>query len=196
MFIQLSTRGLRVVSLPRRNNLNAIERSLKIWLESLISRYTTFGSAISTASEDSPTAGTLMLTEAWGAPLEPAPIAPFGEDSAPWQLSSGTIKATFNAHRGLDGADNIFRTSWNRDRKHGWVVLLLSGIRAEVDDLSTDTRYYWNLTRHIIRYNHRDGGKGLRTPNGVHTVNERMFGNPFRSLGFQIAGMLGRHASL
>ncbi|KAI0277859.1 hypothetical protein BGY98DRAFT_934111 [Russula aff. rugulosa BPL654] len=49
------------------------------------------------------------LTEAWDdTPLEPAPITPFGEDSAPWQLLSGTIKATFNAHRGLDGADNIF----------------------------------------------------------------------------------------
>ncbi|KAN0115737.1 hypothetical protein V8E52_006549 [Russula decolorans] len=42
--------------------------------------YTAFGSEIST--EDGPTAGTLMLTEAWGTPLEPAPITPFGEDSA------------------------------------------------------------------------------------------------------------------
>ncbi len=69
--------------------------------------YTAFGSAIST-TEDSPSAGTLALTEAWGTPLEPAPITPFGEDSAPWQLLSGTIKATFNGHWGLDGADNIF----------------------------------------------------------------------------------------
>jgi Gly-Xaa carboxypeptidase len=68
--------------------------------------YTAFGSAIST--EDGPGVGTLTLTEAWGTHLEPAPITPFGEDSAPWQLLSGTIKATFNAHRGLDGADNIF----------------------------------------------------------------------------------------
>ncbi|KAN0104011.1 hypothetical protein V8E52_011412 [Russula decolorans] len=42
--------------------------------------YTAFGSEIST--EDGPTAGTLTLTEAWGTPLEPAPITPFGEDSA------------------------------------------------------------------------------------------------------------------
>jgi len=28
--------------------------------------------------------------------------------------------------------------------------------------------YYWNLTHYIIRYNHRDGGTGFRTPNGVH----------------------------
>ena len=48
--------------------------------------------------------------------------------------------------------------------------------------MSTDTRHYWNLTRHIIRYNHHDGGKSSRKPNGVHTVNERMFGNPLSSL--------------
>ena len=68
--------------------------------------YTAFGSAIST--EDGPTAGTLILTDAWGTALEPAPVTPFGEDSAPWQLLSGTIKATYNAHRGLNGEDNIF----------------------------------------------------------------------------------------
>jgi len=67
--------------------------------------YTAFGEVVS--DEDGPTAGTLTLTEAWDTPLEPAPITPFGEDSAPWRLLSGTIKATFNAHRGLDGTDNI-----------------------------------------------------------------------------------------
>ena len=68
--------------------------------------FTAFGSAISTG--DGPTAGTLTLTDEWGTALEPAPITPTSEDSAPWQLLSGTIKATFNAHRGLDGDDNIF----------------------------------------------------------------------------------------
>jgi len=68
--------------------------------------YTAFGSEIST--DNGAATGTLTLTEAWCTqrpPLVPAPITPFGEDSAPL---SGTIKATFNAHRGLDGADNIF----------------------------------------------------------------------------------------
>ncbi len=68
--------------------------------------YTAFGSAVST--EDGPMVGTLTLTEAWGTPLEPAPITLVGEDSAVWQLLSGTIKATFNAHRGIYGADNVF----------------------------------------------------------------------------------------
>jgi len=67
--------------------------------------YTAFGSTIST--EDGPSVGTLNLTDARGTPLEPAPITPTGEDSAPWQLLSGTIKATYNAHRGLEGEDAI-----------------------------------------------------------------------------------------
>jgi hypothetical protein len=67
--------------------------------------YTAFGSEIST--EDDP-AGTLTLTDAFGTALEPAPVTPVGEDSAPWQLLSGTIKATYNVHRGLNGEDNIF----------------------------------------------------------------------------------------
>ncbi|KAI0277860.1 carboxypeptidase S [Russula aff. rugulosa BPL654] len=120
--------------------------------------YTAFGSAIST--EDGPAVGTLTLTEAWGTHLEPAPITPFGEDSAPWQLLSGTIKATFNAHRGLDGADNIFVSPG-----------ILTG--------NTDTRHYWNLTRYIIRYNHHDGGNAFRAPNGAHTVNEHMSADNF-----------------
>ncbi len=68
--------------------------------------YTAFGSAIS--AEDGTAAGILTLTDAWGTALEPAPVTPTSEDSVPWQLLSGTIKATFNAHRGLEGEDNIF----------------------------------------------------------------------------------------
>jgi hypothetical protein len=74
--------------------------------EELNLTYTAFGSAIST--QYGPSAGTLKLSEAWGTELEPAPVTPSDEDSAPWRLFSGTIKATFNAHRGLDGPNNIF----------------------------------------------------------------------------------------
>jgi Gly-Xaa carboxypeptidase len=67
--------------------------------------FTAFGSEISPKA--APTAGKLTLTDAWGTALEPAPVTPT-EDSAPWRLLSGTIKAAYNAHRGLEGADNIF----------------------------------------------------------------------------------------
>ena len=35
---------------------------------------------------------------------------------------------------------------------------------------NTDTKYYWDLTPHIFRYNHKATPKKL--VNGVHTVNE------------------------
>jgi len=113
--------------------------------------YTAFGSAIS--AEDGTAAGILTLTDAWGTALEPAPVTPTSGDSVPWQLLSGTIKATFNAHRGLEGEDNIF---------------VSPGIMTG----NTDTRYYWKLTRHIVRYNHQYGGKHVALPNNIHTVNE------------------------
>ena len=70
--------------------------------------YTAFGLLISPEGVSS--SGALTLTEAWTDPLEPAPETPTDEDSAPWQLFSGTVKATYNAQRGLQGDDNIFVT--------------------------------------------------------------------------------------
>lgn len=73
-------------------------------LKSLASKfnltYTAFGSDI---SESETSAGTLSLADAWGTALEPAPVTPIGsgDDAKPWQLLSGTIKGTYNAHRGL-----------------------------------------------------------------------------------------------
>ncbi|KAI0272775.1 carboxypeptidase S [Gloeopeniophorella convolvens] len=113
--------------------------------------FTAFGKSLS--PKDSDFAGTLTLAEAWGTALEPAPVTPTAEDSAPWQLLSGTIKATYNSHRGLDGAEN---------------VIVSPGIMSG----NTDTRYYWDLTPHIIRYNHHNAGSGRALGNGVHTVNE------------------------
>ena len=101
--------------------------------------HTAFGSEIST--KDGPTAGTLTLTEAYGTqqpPLVPTPITPFGEDSAPWQLLSGTIKATFNAHRSLDGAGNIFVSPGIMTGNTGGYTtshVCPSVIKPEVDDL-------------------------------------------------------------
>lgn len=62
--------------------------------------YTAFGQAISPPG--APAYGTLTLKDAYGTSLEPAPVSPIsGSDSAPYQLLSGTIKATYAAHRGL-----------------------------------------------------------------------------------------------
>src|SRR5258708_29303351 len=92
--------------------------------------YTAFGSEIS--SEDDP-AGLLTLTEARGAPLEPAPVTPTDENSALWQLLNGTIKATYNAHRGLDGENNIFVSPGVITANTGGCTRLVCG-RSKVDN--------------------------------------------------------------
>ncbi|KZT10071.1 carboxypeptidase S [Laetiporus sulphureus 93-53] len=110
--------------------------------------YTAFETSI---TGDKPGYGTLTLSDAWGTALEPAPITPVGQDAVPFQLLSGTIKSTHNAHRELT--------------EDGITVIpsLVSG--------NTDTRYYWPLTQHIFRYSHYNAGSGTGL-NGVHTVNE------------------------
>lgn len=73
-------------------------------LKSLASKfnltYTAFGESV-LVSESS--LGALNLEDAWGTALEPAPVTPTGsgDDAKPWQFLSGTIKGTYNAHRGL-----------------------------------------------------------------------------------------------
>ncbi|KAF8627116.1 hypothetical protein AX17_006376, partial [Amanita inopinata Kibby_2008] len=66
--------------------------------------YNAFGSSI---TEGAPSSGTLTLTDAFLAGLEPAPVTPTGQDAAPYQLLSGTIKAAYNSHRALKGSNNI-----------------------------------------------------------------------------------------
>ncbi|KAI9440732.1 hypothetical protein H4582DRAFT_2074519 [Lactarius indigo] len=111
--------------------------------------FTAFG--LDVTPKGTHTAGRLTLEEAWESGLKPAPVTPTDEDSAPWRLLSGTIKAAYNAHRGLEGADNIF-------------------VSPGITSGNTDTRYYWKLTPHIVRYNHKSKTDGI----AMHTVNERI----------------------
>ncbi|KAJ7323043.1 hypothetical protein DFH08DRAFT_969671 [Mycena albidolilacea] len=126
--------------------------------------YTAFGEAQTPA--DAPAFGTLTLIDAYGRALDPAPVTPLaGKGSEPYQLLSGTIKATFAAHRGLDlagaGKDAI-------------------AVAPSMSTGNTDTKYYWELSRSIFRYNHRniigskDGGMS-----GAHTVNETLGAEAF-----------------
>ncbi|GAW00929.1 carboxypeptidase S [Lentinula edodes] len=50
----------------------------------------------------------------------------------------------------------------------------LSGTIKATYAAHTDTKYYWNLTRHIFRYNHKNGAYGGEIATGVHTVNENI----------------------
>ncbi|CAK5282359.1 unnamed protein product [Mycena citricolor] len=114
--------------------------------------YTAFGKLISAAN--APAYGTLTLKDAHGTALEPAPRSPLsGPGSEAYQILSGSIKATFNAHRGLDDPN---------------AIIVAPGMSTG----NTDTRYYWNLSHSIFRYNHNNAMGKREILGGAHTVNE------------------------
>ena len=68
--------------------------------------YTSFGKQISDAN--APAYGSLTLSDAWGASLEPAPITPSSGDNAePFKLMAGTIKTVYRAQRNLTGDETV-----------------------------------------------------------------------------------------
>ncbi|KAI0352325.1 carboxypeptidase S [Trametes cingulata] len=95
--------------------------------------------------------GHVVLSDAFGTGLEPSPVTPMGKDD-PYQVLAGTIKATVE--------------SAERYNASGVVVAPILQIG------NTDTRYYWNLTRNIVRYKHLHERHRY---NGAHTVNEAVF---------------------
>ncbi|KAG7444316.1 carboxypeptidase S [Guyanagaster necrorhizus] len=116
--------------------------------------FTAFGESISEVG--APSKGSLTLSDAFGTALEPAPRTPlYGDEAVPWRLLSGTIKSTYNAHRSITGKDNI-------------------AVGPGMSTGNTDTKFYWKLTPHIFRYNHKNSGYGPNRLSGVHTVNENM----------------------
>ncbi|RDB23324.1 Carboxypeptidase S [Hypsizygus marmoreus] len=125
-------------------------------LESLAAKfnltYNAFGATLS--EPGAPSSGTLTLSDAFGTALHVAPVTPTGKDAAPYQLLSGTIKAAYNSHRSLQGTDTIVVSPG-----------MMSG--------NTDTRYYWDLSKHIFRYNHANAASKNGLGN-IHTVNESM----------------------
>jgi Gly-Xaa carboxypeptidase len=129
---------------------------LKPFAEKFNLSLTAFGTKLT--DSDKPTYGTLELTDAWGTALEPAPVTPV--NGAPYKLLSGTIKAVYAAHR----PEHVKEQS----------IAVAPGIMSG----NTDTRYYWDLSDHIFRYNHHNalGGAGL---GGIHTVNENILVDAF-----------------
>ncbi|KAF7327236.1 Gly-X carboxypeptidase [Mycena kentingensis (nom. inval.)] len=107
--------------------------------------YTAFGHLVSQAG--APALGTLTLSDAFKTALEPAPVSPV--DSEAYRLLSGTIKATYAAK--YDG--EMF-------------------VSPAMGTGNTDTRYYWNLSRHIYRYNHNNMVVSEKGMAGAHTLNE------------------------
>lgn len=100
--------ALSALAYAGRSSVDAVKQHDTALLADLASKfnlsYTAFGKPVSVDDE---AYGTLVLSDAFGTALEPAPITPTGEDAAPYQLLSGTIKATWNAHQSLKKGEDI-----------------------------------------------------------------------------------------
>ncbi|KAJ7733233.1 hypothetical protein DFH07DRAFT_871009 [Mycena maculata] len=92
----------------------------------------------------------IVLTDAFGTGLEPSPVTPI-ESGGPYDLLGGTIKASLKTSGRFNSTGVVISPS-----------------------LGLDTRFYWNLTRHIFRYSHY--GDRDDYYNGLHTVNEAVRG--------------------
>ncbi|KAI0629263.1 carboxypeptidase S [Trametes polyzona] len=95
-----------------------------------------------------PSAGRIVLSDAFGTGLEPSPVTPQGKGDS-YQVLAGTIKSTLESSIGYAAS--------------GVVVAPLLQLG------NTDTRYYWNLTKNIVRYKHL---RDVDRHNGAHTINE------------------------
>ncbi|KAF8323709.1 Zn-dependent exopeptidase [Clavulina sp. PMI_390] len=96
-------------------------------------------------SSDVKVVGTMRLSDSDGKWLEPSPITP--TDAAPFKILAGSI-----------------RQSWKAGGKQE-EIFVAPGVMGG----NTDTRYFWDLTKHIFRYSHL-GEEDLY--HGAHTVNE------------------------
>lgn len=50
--------------------------------------------------------GSITLSNLWADAIEPAPTSPY-KDSIAFEILSGTIKSVYNAHRRLEGDNNV-----------------------------------------------------------------------------------------
>ncbi|KZT53554.1 carboxypeptidase S [Calocera cornea HHB12733] len=122
-----------------------------------------FGELVSADTADAPKVGSLVLTDAFGTSLEPAPVTP--SSGAVWEVLGGTIKTVFAHNDGLPAS--VRAAKLEAGEEVATEINLAPGIMSG----NTDTRHYWPLTEHIFRYAHnRPEGIG----NGFHTVNEAM----------------------
>ncbi|KAA1468984.1 carboxypeptidase S [Dentipellis sp. KUC8613] len=159
--------GVKVNALPE-SAWAVVDHRIADWssVESLQERYSdvlssvvadynlTFDAFGKSMSDVTDAAGHVRISDAYGTALNPAPVTPTGE-SEPWKFLSGTILSTLG-------------TSLRKE---------LAGKRAVVaPGMNLDTRHYWNLTKHIFRYGHRDMKDGF---NGAHTINEAIQGEEY-----------------
>lgn len=105
--------------------------------------------AFPVSGDDDETPSSITLKPAFGHSLEPAPVSPTDVregETTPWSVLSGTTRALY-----------------------GEELIMAPGLSTG----NTDTRFYWDLTRHIFRYmpGYEPDEQGMGR---IHTVDERI----------------------
>jgi Gly-Xaa carboxypeptidase len=166
---QLTAYTLRHVSNVKKHSTDTV----KHLADKYNLTFTAFGDTLTDPSV--PKYGNLTLSVAFGkSDLEPAPITPtVGPNAGSYKLLSGTIKAAYRAHRQGAARLGLDKVNGNEDGYDFTDEFEDVVVSPGMSTGNTDTKYYWDLTEHILRYNHRNAGS-LEKPatGGVHTVNE------------------------
>ncbi|QKX63860.1 uncharacterized protein TRUGW13939_11031 [Talaromyces rugulosus] len=89
--------------------------------------------------------------------LEPAPISPTSPSNAVWTRFSGVTRQLF---------ESLPSSTLESEEEEAKQVI----VTGDVMTGNTDTRFYWNLTRNIYRFNPIREGHTLN----IHTVDERI----------------------
>ncbi|KAG1804694.1 uncharacterized protein HD556DRAFT_470702 [Suillus plorans] len=173
--VDLVEGGVKVNALPERasavinhriaehSSVGELQQHMIDLLTPLAAKYdlalVAFGSNVTYGS-----AGRVVLSDFLGTALEPSPVTP--TEYGPWALLQGSIKAAFES-------------SPTRNSSKVVVIPSLSigntgkQLRSTHNELSlhvvSDTRFYWNLTKHIFRFSPSFDTDSF---NGAHTVNE------------------------
>ncbi|KAI0150143.1 peptidase family M20/M25/M40 [Xylariaceae sp. FL1272] len=149
--------GVKTNALPERTrvvvnhriNVGDTVRSVQSKIASLAEQIAAKHNLTVQAFNDEPEAPRTIKLNSGIHVLEPAPVTPTSVDgTTPYSVLSGTTRALY-------GPD----------------MLVAPGIMTG----NTDTRFYWNLTRHIFRYGPGwDPEGGSMFDDGIHTVNEKV----------------------
>ncbi|KAK7466444.1 hypothetical protein VKT23_005166 [Stygiomarasmius scandens] len=185
--VDLITGGVKTNALPeqayaivdhRIGTKNSVEEvmkrdteTIKKWVQEFNLSLDAFGEKVFD-EEKKAYYGSVILSDAFGN-LAPAPVTPTsGSDAKPYEILSGTIRGTFNAFRNSATGKELNEEISVQDGGIAVAPGMLTG--------NTDTRYYWGLSGHIFRYNHKySKASKSRLSNGIHTVNENVEAEAF-----------------
>ncbi|KAG1843807.1 hypothetical protein DFJ58DRAFT_844227 [Suillus subalutaceus] len=157
--VDLVEGGVKVNALPERasavvnhriaehSSVGELQQHMVDLLTPLAAKYdlalVAFGSNVTCGG-----AGQVVLSDFLGMALEPSPVTPTGY--GPWALLQGSIKAAFENSPSRNSSKVVVIPSLSIGTLVVWFVLHDSNDWYQPGN--TDTRFYWNLTKHIFRF--------------------------------------------